>query len=129
MTGPARRAGSVKRILQAVAVYFLLGSGCAFAPAGVYIYRQCGGEPEAVRQTNPLPFGNIVHLNTEWIEDACREEDCLLPVWLDRSLNVFCMVQGYPVSLVFDLLLCPYQLWRYHHLQPVEPPRSAELRE
>lgn len=126
MTDTSKRVGLAKRILTAVAVWFLLSSGCALAPAGIYIYRQCEGEPEAVRQTNPLPIGNIVNLNTEWIKEACREEDDLLPVWLDRSLNVFCMVQAYPVSLVFDLLLCPYQLWRYHHLPPAEPPRSAE---
>ena len=111
--------------ILAVLILFLCG-GCCFVPSGLYIYRQCENEPQHVRQTNPLPVGNIVYLNTKMIEVACNEEDHVLPTWLDRTLNVFCIVQGYPVSLVFDILLWPYQLWRYRHLPPEEPPQPAK---
>lgn len=119
-------AAKTKKTLAILAVCLLLCGGCCFVPSGLYIYRQCENEPQHVRQTNPLPVGNIVYLNTKMIEVACNEEDYVLPTWLDRTLNIFCIIQGYPVSLVFDILLWPYQLWRYHHLPPEEPPQPAK---
>ena len=106
----------------------LLDSGCAFIPTGLYVAGQFGSD-SGIRETNPWPCGNIIYGNTVLIRDAWEHEDYLLPPWLDRTLNLICLVPAYPVSFVFDLSLWPYELWRHCQLPPEEESPDEERKQ
>ena len=106
----------------------LLESSCAFIPTGLYVAGQFNSD-FVIRETNPWPCGNIIYGNTVMIRDAWENEDYLLPPWLDRTLNLICLVPAYPVSFVFDLVLWPYELWRHCQLAPEEKSQKEERKQ
>ena len=112
----------------AVLMTILLESSCAFIPTGLYVAGQFSSD-FAIRETNRWPCGNIIYGNTVMIRDAWENEDYLLPPWLDRTLNLICLVPAYPVSFVFDLVLWPYELWRHCHLPPEEKSQNGERKQ
>ena len=97
-------------------------SGCAFIPTvGYFVFQFAPDLPEEKeRIIYEWPCGNIIHLNTVMIREILDEpDDEVLPPDLHRALQVFCIAQGYPVSLVYDVVLWPYELWRYYHQPPL----------
>ena len=107
-------------------------SGCAFIPTGFYLVSQFDGNPCHIREGNEWPCGNIIHVTNRLIENVLTEpDDEVLPPDLDRALNVFCIAQAYPVSLVFDVAFWPYELWRYYHRPPIpdDPKTNGEKME
>lgn len=119
----------IKRYFQLIAgvVIVISVSGCAFIPTGYYLVAQVDpGIPHA-RTTYEWPCGNILRLNTQAIQDILTEpDDEVLPPDLDRALKVFCIAQAYPVSLVYDVLLWPYELWRFYHRPPLTEEEKIE---
>ena len=120
----------IKRYFLLIAGVVAIGfsvSGCAFIPTGYYLVAQVDpGIPHA-RTTYEWPCGNILRLNTVAIQDILADpDDEVLPPDLDRALKVFCIAQAYPVSLVYDVLFWPYELWRFYHRPPLTEEEKIE---
>jgi hypothetical protein len=104
----------------------LLGNSCVLAPTVLYTMTQTtDDDPQHVREANAWPCGNILHINTlcydiayEESKDPCYKH--LISPKFEYYLNVCSLTLSYPVSLVFDVLSFPYQIWRYGHLPPME---------
>lgn len=113
----------IKRLflLMAGAVMIIFSvSGCAVIPTGYYILAQVDPALPEARTTYEWPCGNILRLNTIAIQEILTEpDDEVLPPDLDRGLKIFCIAQAYPVSLVYDVVFWPYELWRYYHRPPL----------
>ncbi|MBO4513309.1 MAG: hypothetical protein J5746_11135, partial [Victivallales bacterium] len=104
---PVNRENKSKKPFLSVILLLivLLGNGCILGPTVNYVAVQCGNEPCAICETNEWPCGNISRLTTDLIGDTVNApDDYVLPPALDRSLNVFCLVLAYPVSLVSDVI-------------------------
>lgn len=57
--------------------------------------------------------GNITVMNIEEYPKAMKQEDYVLPVWLDRTLNVTALTIAFPFSIISDIITFPYQLYVY----------------
>lgn len=113
-------------IAWAVMIIFSV-SGCAVIPTGYYILAQVDPALPEARTTYEWPCGNILRLNTIAIQEILAEpDDEVLPPDLDRALRVFCIAQAYPVSLVYDVVFWPYELWRYYHRPPLTEEEKIE---
>ena len=97
---------------QLLIVFVLLcvlfcGSGCSTV---LYCSFQVQGR-EAREQTNQLPFGNIARGDMAVWEDTWSREDDVVPNWIHRPLNTLLVHIDLPISLAFDIVTIPYQLY------------------
>ena len=88
-------------------------SGC-----GTVLYCRAqvhSGEMRA--QSNELPVGNILCIDSSLWNEAWSREDEVMPPWLDRSLNSISIICDIPFSLVFDIVTFPWQLYCHETLK------------
>ena len=93
-----------------------MNQGCTTA---LYISVHASGEDDLIRQTSEWPVGNLVRLNTLAIGELWEEpEDDLFPPRLDETLSTLLYLVDYPISLTFDLLLFPWQIFCHEEYFP-----------